>query len=176
MNGYICSKEDFEEVVFFFERMRDKIVRILYNLKNGVRNLWKWLPLVWNDRPWDYVFILKALRFKLDETQKCIDGSFVGSEEEAKKIRSLIEAIDRIVEDDYVSEEYKAMDEKYGKLEMIFNDDNTITTTRENLKDEDREQERKETLALAELEADRRQQDINYVFDTMKNDIQKWWV
>ena len=154
----------------------NKIIRGFYNIKNGLRNFWKWRKVVWNDRPWDYVYIFKALRFKLNETQRCIDGTFVGSDEEAAKIRSLIDAIDRILEDDYVKEEYEEMDEKYGKLEMIFNDDNTITTTRENLKEEDREQERKETLALAELEADRRQKDINYVFDTMKNDIQKWWV
>lgn len=173
MNGCMYDKDELQDV---FESLKDNLSRFFYNVKNGLRNLWKWRSVVWNDRPWDYVYIFKALRFKLDETQKCIDGSFVGSEEEAKKIRSLIEAIDRIVEDDYVSEEYKTMDEKYGKLEMIFNDDNTITTTRENLKEEDREQERKETLALAELEADRRQKDINYVFDTMKNDIQKWWV
>ena len=173
MNGCMYNKDELQEMV---EALNNKLSSFFYNVKNGFRNIWKWRSVVWNDRPWDYVFILKALRFKLDETQKCIDGSFVGSEEEAKKIRSLVEALDRIVEDDYVSEEYKAMDEKYGKLEMIFNDDNTITTTRKNLKEEDRETERQETLALAELEAKRRQQDINFVFDTMKNDIQRWWV
>lgn len=154
----------------------NRIIRVFYNIKNGLRNFWKWRSVVWNDRPWDYVYIFKALRFKLDETQRCIDGTFVGADEEAAKIRSLIDAIDRILEDDYVKEEYEEMDRKYGKLEMIFNDDNTITTTRTNLKEEDKETERKETLTLAELEAKRRQQDINFVFDIMKNDIQRWWV
>lgn len=160
----------------FADIINSKLTRFFYDVKNGIRNLWKWRSVVWNDRPWDYVYIFKALRFKLDETQRCIDGTFVGAEEEASKIRSLIEAIDRIIEDDYVKKEYEEMDKRYGKLEMIFNDDNTITTTRENLKEEDKETERKETLALAELEAERRQQDINFVFDTMKNDIQRWWV
>ena len=173
MNGFICTKEEFEDTVM---HMKNVLTRFYYNVKNGIRNLWKWRKVVWNDRPWDYVYIFKALRFKLDETQKCIDGTFVGAEEEAAKIRSLIEAIDRIIEDDYVSEEYKEMDRKYGKIEMIFNDDNTITTTRTNLKEEDRETERQETLTLAELEAKRRQNDIDFVFDTMKNDIQRWWV
>lgn len=173
MNGFICSKEEFEDTIEF---IKDKIIRIFYNVKNGLRNLWKWRSVVWNDRPWDYVYIFKALRFKLDETQRCIDGTFVGADEEAAKIRSLIDAIDRILEDDYVKEEYDEMDRKYGKLEMIFNNDNSLTMTRENLKEEDKETERKETLALAELEAERRQQDINFVFDTMKNDIQRWWV
>ena len=173
MNGCMYDKEELQEMV---EALNNNLARFFYNVKNGLRNLWKWRSVVWNDRPWDYVYIFKALRFKLDETQRCIDGTFVGADEEAAKIRSLIEAIDRILEDDYVSEEYKEMDRKYGKLEMIFNDDNTITTTRENLKEDDKETERKETLALAELEAERRQQDINFVFDTMKNDIQRWWV
>ena len=173
MNGCIYNKDELQDMV---EALNNNLSRLFYNVKNGLRNLWKWRSVVWNDRPWDYVYIFKALRFKLDETQKCIDGTFVGAEEEAAKIRSLIEAIDRILEDDYVSEEYKEMDRKYGKLEMIFHEDNTITTTRTNLKEDDKETERKETLALAELEAERRQQDINFVFDTMKNDIQRWWV
>jgi hypothetical protein len=167
------DKDELQEMV---EVLNNNLARFFYNVKNGLRNLWKWRSVVWNDRPWDYVYIFKALRFKLDETQRCIDGTFVGADEEAAKIRSLIEAIDRILEDDYVKKEYEEMDKKYGKLEMIFNDDNTITTTREKLKEEDKETERKETLALAELEAERRQQDINFVFDTMKNDIQRWWV
>ena len=173
MNGCMYDKDELQDMV---EALNNNLSRFFYNVKNGLRNLWKWRSVVWNDRPWDYVYIFKALRFKLDETQRCIDGTFVGADEEAAKIRSLIDAIDRILEDDYVSEEYKELDRKYGKLEMIFHEDNTITTTRKNLKEEDREIERKETLTLAELEAERRQQDINFVFDTMKNDIQRWWV
>ena len=173
MNGCMYDKDELQNMV---EALNNNLSRFFYNVKNGLRNLWKWRSVVWNDRPWDYVYIFKALRFKLDETQRCIDGTFVGADEEAAKIRSLIEAIDRILEDDYVKEEYEEMDRKYGKLEMIFNDDNTITTTRKNLKEEDRETERQETLTLAELEAERRQDDINFVFDTMKNDIQRWWV
>ena len=173
MNGCMYDKDELQDMV---EALNNNLSRLFYNVKNGLRNLWKWRSVVWNDRPWDYVYIFKALRFKLDETQRCIDGTFVGAEEEAAKIRSLIEAIDRILEDDYVSEEYKELDRKYGKLEMIFHEDNTITTTRKNLKEEDRETERQETLTLAELEAKRRQDDINFVFDTMKNDIQRWWV
>ena len=173
MNGCMYDKDELQDMV---EALKGNLSRFFYNVKNGLRNLWKWRSVVWNDRPWDYVYIFKALRFKLDETQRCIDGTFVGADEEAAKIRSLIEAIDRILEDDYVKEEYEEMDRKYGKLEMIFHEDNTITTTRKNLKEEDRETERQETLTLAELEAERRQQDINFVFDTMKNDIQRWWV
>lgn len=174
MNGCMYNKNEIlQEMV---EVLKNNLSRFFYNVKNGLRNFWKWRKVVWNDRPWDYVYIFKALRFKLDETQRCIDGTFVGADEEAAKIRSLIDAIDRILEDDYVKEEYEEMDRKYGKLEMIFNDDNTITTTRKNLKEEDKETERKETLTLAELEAERRQQDINFVFDTMKDDIQRWWV
>lgn len=173
MNGCMYDKDELQDMV---EALNNNLARFFYNVKNGLRNLWKWRSVVWNDRPWDYVYIFKALRFKLDETQRCIDGTFVGADEEAAKIRSLIEAIDRILEDDYVKEEYEEMDRKYGKLEMIFNDDNTLTMSRTNLKEEDKETERKETLALAELEAERRQQDINFVFDTMKKDIQRWWV
>jgi hypothetical protein len=33
----------------------------------GVKNLWKWLPTVWQDRDWDPSYIYKVLQFKLEQ-------------------------------------------------------------------------------------------------------------
>ena len=33
----------------------------------GVKNLWKWLPVVWKDRDWDPSYIYKILQFKLEQ-------------------------------------------------------------------------------------------------------------
>jgi len=33
----------------------------------GVKNLWKWLPVVWKDRDWDPSHIYKILQFKLEQ-------------------------------------------------------------------------------------------------------------
>jgi hypothetical protein len=33
----------------------------------GVKNLWKWLPVVWKDKDWDPFHIYKILQFKLEQ-------------------------------------------------------------------------------------------------------------
>jgi len=33
----------------------------------GVKNLWKWLPVVWKDKDWDPSHIYKILQFKLEQ-------------------------------------------------------------------------------------------------------------
>ena len=38
----------------------------------GIKNLWKWLPVVWKDRDWDDYFIWQLLIFKLKKQAKYI--------------------------------------------------------------------------------------------------------
>jgi hypothetical protein len=33
----------------------------------GIKNLWKWLPVVWKDKDWDQSHIYKILQFKLEQ-------------------------------------------------------------------------------------------------------------
>jgi len=33
----------------------------------GIKNLWKWLPVVWKDKDWDHSHIYKILQFKLEQ-------------------------------------------------------------------------------------------------------------
>ena len=33
----------------------------------GVKNLWRWLPIVWKDKDWDPTHIYKILQFKLEQ-------------------------------------------------------------------------------------------------------------
>lgn len=33
----------------------------------GVKNLWRWLPVIWKDRDWDSYYIYEVLRFKLEK-------------------------------------------------------------------------------------------------------------
>ena len=41
-----------------------------YDLKNGIRNLIRWLPVIWKDRDWDYAYIEDLMLAKLDHMIK----------------------------------------------------------------------------------------------------------
>ncbi len=38
----------------------------------GVKNLWKWFPVIWKDRDWDSHFIYEVMRFKIGNQSKYI--------------------------------------------------------------------------------------------------------
>jgi hypothetical protein len=86
----------------------------------GIKNLWKWFPIVWKDRDWDDSYIFDVLKFKLKNTADYFEktNSFVGWEDEVKYIRICERLIDKI-QDEYYRMEY--YDDKYliEKIKII---------------------------------------------------------
>ena len=57
------------------------IFTLYYNIKNGLRNLWTYKSVIWNDRWYDYSYIFNILEFKLEQNIKNWDKAhYVGSE------------------------------------------------------------------------------------------------
>jgi len=72
----------------------------------GIKNLWKWLPIVWKDRDWDSDYIFNPLKFKIQNTADHIEKNkrFVGWEDEVRYMRICVKLIDRIQNQYYVDE------------------------------------------------------------------------
>lgn len=83
---------------------RSRAYRMWRDFKNGIFNLWRWLPLVWSDRDWDHAYITRVLRFKLQNTAAHLEkyDRFVGVEHEVKYIRLCIKLMDKIAEEEYI--------------------------------------------------------------------------
>ena len=73
------------------------------DLGRRIKNLWRWLPIVWNDRDWDDGFIFEVLKFKLKNTADYTEQRqrFVGYEHEVARMRLCIRLIERIQEEWY---------------------------------------------------------------------------
>jgi hypothetical protein len=54
----------------------------------GIKNLWKWFPVIWKDRDWDQTHIYKILEFKLEQQAYGIASRdiHVGAQREAEKM------------------------------------------------------------------------------------------
>lgn len=52
------------------EKFCDNIEASYYNIKYGLKNLIKYFKLVWNDRDWDYQYMLEFLSFKAKNMSK----------------------------------------------------------------------------------------------------------
>ncbi len=166
---------------YFLECKRNynQYVTPFFYLKNYKR-MFKWFPVIWNDREWDYLFLLDILKHKLENDSVYYenDGVTVNSKKVAKQMKMCIALIDRISKDDYSMFMLDKLDEKYGEFIFLPTEREGYTSlTRENLKDNEKlhEQYRKDSKRFLDYEVCMRNQDKEYLFDTMKKHIFRWW-
>jgi hypothetical protein len=74
-------------------------------IKQGVRNLRIWFPVIWKDRWWDHSFLCIMLRHKLILMEKGFRtrGVSTRSEEDAHNMKKCILLLDRVINDDYIT-------------------------------------------------------------------------
>jgi len=76
-------------------------------LTGGIRNVFIWLPIIWEDRWYDSDFLLKMLEFKLDRMATRFEkhGIAVGAERDAKRMRICAVLCRHMMEDNYTFDE-----------------------------------------------------------------------
>ena len=79
----------------------------MYKIKQFFRriySLYRWFPIIWEDRDWDYYFIYEILKQKLINTEKYIrkDGLHVFNEHDADSIKTAIEMIEKVQTEYYL--------------------------------------------------------------------------
>ena len=45
-----------------------------YKIKSGFKNLFRWAPIIWRDRDFDYSYLLGIMKFKLQNMISCFDS------------------------------------------------------------------------------------------------------
>ena len=86
-----------------------------WDLVHGVRNLWRWLPIVWFDRDWDWSYLGRMMEQKLRWSAELEEkyGHHVGSERDARRMRVCAEILHRLQEDDYTEKAFV----RFGKTQ-----------------------------------------------------------
>lgn len=152
----------------------DKLKEIYYDVIKGIKNVFTWFPIVWSDRDWDYAYILIMLDKKLEKMSKHhAKGRMANSTEIQQTLDELRETINRILEEDYEDEAFLGNEDLLEKREITFTEleDGNYLVNFEGLTEEEEEKFRE----CVKKEDILHQDDINKLFDTMKDDIQKWW-
>ena len=133
-----------------------KVRRLLWwfryrNIIAGFINILKWLPIIYRDRHWDFVYIFDILQFKLElmekyyKTSSCLESP----EKIVKSISDCRKILDRIIDDDYIPND-------------ILEWPNT-------------EENRKKILETGRVAAEQYNADIMRFFTKMAREIQNWW-
>jgi hypothetical protein len=91
------------------------------NLIQGIKNIIKWIPIIYKDRDWDYYYILETLKFKLSNQSKYTlnKSMHINATKKAKMMDLCIKLIAKIQDEYYLSEwlDYEVVEHKYEKVE-----------------------------------------------------------
>jgi len=85
-----------------------RITRRINRFLDRLYNLWRWFPIIWNDRDWDDYFIFEVLKFKLKNMSDSFERNdwYVGNEQDVKKMRTCIKLIELVQSSYYETEVY----------------------------------------------------------------------
>jgi hypothetical protein len=74
--------------------------------KQGVKNLWYWLPIIWKDRNWDSHYIFEILKHKLKAQADYIGRRdfHTRAQQDARRMRLCVKLIGKVQEEDYTME------------------------------------------------------------------------
>lgn len=76
------------------------------NFSLGIKNLWRWFPVIWKDRDWDQYFIYEMLKTKLKHQAMYIGTTdrHVGAKRDAERMLLCVKLIEIQQEDTYAME------------------------------------------------------------------------
>jgi hypothetical protein len=82
----------------------DNLSYALWDIRLGLRNLWRWFPVVWQDRNDDYTYIVQVLEFKLRQVEDLErrHGRHTTSQRDAGRIHICAALCRRLAEDEYL--------------------------------------------------------------------------
>lgn len=150
---------------------------MLYNIKQGVSNLIKYFNVIWIDRQWDGDYIYLLLHRKLELKEQFFRSNkthILEWERVADEIKLVKEALNRLIEDEYLSEETVEYDEKFGHLELLTFE--KIENSDCSRMVEERPDEAVQMFRDACDRSNKREKaDREFVFDYMKENIEGWW-
>ena len=149
----------------------------MINFLLGIKNIFIWFKIIWNDRQWDSYFLFILMQHKLALMQKYFETNahYIGADKNVKNIKICKNLLKRLADDNYCKNVFLFHDEKWGEANIIFKD-NTIIVNRKNcLTEDDKKKEKKEAINLCNREMLLIDQDLNLLFTVMRKQIKHWW-
>lgn len=168
---------------YFIERIVDFPKDLFRNCKYGIQNLIKWGPIIWKDRDWDHWFLYKILQFKLKQMEHLQRhyGNHINNEKVADKIKLCVNLLDRLIKEDYLTNNFKSHEKKWGEHHMHFNPipnselgEITFSVDNANTKKEKKD-ENDQRMNLYKHTDNLRKQDLDMLFYKMRKYVESWW-
>jgi hypothetical protein len=81
----------------------------------GLKNLYKWTPIIWKDRDWDNSFLFDIIKFKISNMAGTHgkEMPYVGSERNVEIMNTIVRLIDKFQSEEYLHEYFSYVDDEY---------------------------------------------------------------
>ena len=85
------------------------------NLIQGIKNLWRWFPVIWRDRNWDHAYIYQILEHKLKLQANQLEkiDLYVGCSRDVEIMRTCVKLMERVREGYYDGEPHDYHDSEF---------------------------------------------------------------
>jgi hypothetical protein len=136
-----------------------------------IENVIRWAPLLWNDVDWDYVSLLDMMRQKVKymrEHQRD-HANHTDYEQIMGQMKSMEDALERLIKNDYVSEDYDKHREKFPERESTLGPDGNYHMAK--MSDE----EAKSVRSLHKIEEALIQEDLEEIGKILREHVRGWW-
>ena len=152
--------------------------KIWYNFKHGIINLIIWFPVIWKNRDWDYCFLYKIMKKKLEmmENLQRFHGHHVDDVAMANQMKACIVLIDRLIEDDYNSICFDDYFNKWGHPYYVEeNHKFGMRKEKDIATEEDKIQKKKEFYDCINKEYELKLNDKKELGRIIIDNIDSWW-
>lgn len=86
----------------------ERALYLYYDIEAGLKNLIDFAPVVYQDRDFDWAYLIQLMEFKLEKMRKFhkTEAHYVGTERNVKRLAVMVELCKRIRLKDYSEEEF----------------------------------------------------------------------
>ena len=69
---------------------------------NRIKNILRWIPVLYRDRDWDHHFIYEILKFKLKNQAEHLKNGYSDFDREYERLQTIIKLMDRVQNEYYI--------------------------------------------------------------------------
>lgn len=161
--------------LFLSHRLREFKSKIL-GIKDGIQNIIKWFPVIWNDKDFDQYYIYKILETKLTHMEEFFrnDAYSVKADKEAHRIMIAKNLAKRLANENYLTNATIEYDKLYGDKDLFDSEptDNPKFSRLINIATKHQNNMFDRACKHSEY---MKKQDKDMLFDIIKKNIDAWW-
>lgn len=156
-------------------RLLKRIESFYYDCKNGIHNIIRWLPVVWELRDWDASGVYNLIHKHLNHVEDCLRnyGHGVNSINDADRIKIAKNLCQRLINDEHYDNAIFPVEQKYGDLKW-HSEDSENKFLKKIVFDETENESKARSRAFKHAEQ-MRLRDKDMLFNYLNKYIDGWW-